>query len=213
MDAAIETVLAEYEQRNNEEHGRMGTTPSREMLTVRDTMLLTVGREIGLMLNMFVRELKAKRILELGTSYGYSTILLAEAARDTGGRVITLDLAQYKQDYAREKLSKLGLADYVEFHHGDALETLKTLDGPIDLVLLDIWKELYVPCLDLFYPKLAHGAVIVADNMIFPPMAQDDARAYRTAVRAKPHIQSVLLPIGQGVEISRFVKDLPAYLV
>jgi len=213
MDAAIETILAQYEKRNDEEHGRMNITPPREMLVVRDSMLLTVGREIGMMLNMFVRELKAKRILELGTSYGYSTILLAEAARDTGGRVITLDLVKAKQDYAREKLSMLGLADYVEFHHGDALESLKGIEGPFDLVLLDIWKELYVPCLELFYPKLAQGAVVVADNMIFPPFAQDDARAYRMAIRAKPHMQSVLLPIGQGVDISRYIKDLPPHLV
>jgi predicted O-methyltransferase YrrM len=213
MDAAIETVLAEYEKRNTEEHGRMDSTPPKEMMAMRDSMLLTVGREVGMMLNMFAHELKAKRILELGTSYGYSTILLAEAARENGGRVITLDLAQSKQDYAKEKLSKLGLAGYVEFHHGDALDTLKKIDGPIDLVLLDIWKELYVPCLELFYPKLAHGAVIVADNMIFPPMAHADAHAYRTAVRALPHMQSILLPIGQGVEISRYVKDLPQHLV
>jgi predicted O-methyltransferase YrrM len=176
-------------------------------------MLLTVGPEVGLLLNLLARELKAKRILELGTSYGYSTILLAEAARQTGGRVISIDLQQSKQDYARDKLSMLGLIDHVELRNGDALEVLKTIDGPIDLVLVDLWKDLYVPCLELFYPRLGSGAVIVADNMIFPPMAQDDARAYRAAVRAKPHMQSMLLPVGQGIELSRYVKDLPTHLM
>lgn len=213
MDSAIESVLLEYETRNEQEHKRMRSAPSEEILAARDGMLLTVGREVGLLLNTLARELKAKRILELGTSYGYSTILLAEAARQTGGRVISIDLQQSKQDYARGKLSKLGLNDHVEFRNGDALDVLKTIEGQIDLVLLDLWKDLYVQCLELFYSKLAAGAVIVADNMIFPPMAHADARAYRAAVRAKPHMQSMLLPIGQGIELSRFVKDLPSYLI
>jgi len=176
-------------------------------------MLLIVGREVGLLLNMFVKELKAQRILELGTSYGYSTILLAEAARQTGGKVISIDLLEHKQSYAREKLATLGLLEQVELRHGDALEVLKSVEGPIDFVLVDLWKDLYVPCLDLFYPKLKPGAVIVADNMIFPPSAQDDARAYRTAVRAKPFMQSMMLPVGQGIELSRYVKDMPPHLL
>jgi predicted O-methyltransferase YrrM len=105
------------------------------------------------------------------------------------------------------------LLEQVELRHGDALEVLKAVEGSIDFVLVDLWKDLYVPCLDLFYPKLKPGAVIVADNMIFPPSAQDDARGYRMAVRAKPHMQSMLLPIGQGIELSRYVKDMPPHLL
>ena len=68
----------------------------------------------------------------------------------------------------------------------------------------DIWKDLYVPCLDLFYPKLAPGVVIAADNMIEPAAAHAEAADYRRAVRAKPQMQSMLLPLGQGIELSRF---------
>ena len=111
MDSAIETVLLEYETRSEQEHKRMRAAPWEEVLAIRDEMLLIVGREVGLLLNMLVRELKAKNILELGTSYGYSTILLADAARHIGGRVITIDLVKNKQHYTRDKLSTLGLSE------------------------------------------------------------------------------------------------------
>ena len=201
MDPAIETVLAEYDERTRREWA--GERPVRITGDGRDQMLLSVGRDAGLFLNQLARGLEAKRILELGTSYGYSTIWLAEAAKATGGKVISLDVADYKQAFAREKLASVGLDGVVEFHAGDALEILKTLKGPFDLVLLDIWKNVYVPALDLFYPNLAPGAVIVADNMLQPVAARPDALAYRRAVRAKPNIASVLVPIGQGLELSR----------
>jgi predicted O-methyltransferase YrrM len=74
--------------------------------------------------------------------------------------------------------------------------------GPFDFVLLDIWKELYTPCLEAVYPKLADEAIIAADNMISPEIARDDVRVYRAAVRAKPDLQTSLLPIGSGIELS-----------
>jgi predicted O-methyltransferase YrrM len=79
---------------------------------------------------------------------------------------------------------------------------LKSFDGPIDFVLVDLWKDLYVPCLELFHAKLAPNAVIVADNMLFPERVRADAEAYRAAVKAKRNLQSVLLPIGNGIELS-----------
>jgi predicted O-methyltransferase YrrM len=74
----------------------------------------------------------------------------------------------------------------------------------IDFVLLDLWKDLLVDCLDAFYPKLNSGAIIVADNMIFPAAAAADALRYRQAVRARPKMSSLLVPVGSGLEISRF---------
>jgi predicted O-methyltransferase YrrM len=209
MDAAVEKVFADYDKRFAEEDS--GSVDGRRM--TRDDRSLAVGPEAGALMNLLVRSLASKRILELGTSNGYSTLWLAEAARDVGGKVITIDELEKKQAYARAALTKAGLAGTVEFHTGDALELLKQLQGPFDFVLLDIWKDLYVPCLDLFYPKLAPGAVVVADNMIQPRASQDEAAAYRRAVRAKPQMQSLLLPVGQGIELSRFAGNLPAYLV
>ena len=98
--------------------------------------------------------------------------------------------------------TKAGLADYIDFKVGDALDLIAEYDAGIDFVLLDLWKDMYVPCLEAFYPKLNPGAIIVADNMIRP--GGPDIAAYAEAVRAKPKIRSVLLPVGSGIEISRF---------
>ena len=144
---------------------------------------------------------EAPTILELGTSYGYSGIWLAEAARASGGRLITMELHDYKSDFAREMASKAGLADAIDFKVGDAVEMIAELPDGIDFVLVDLWKDLYVPCLEAFFPKLKPGAIIVADNMLRP--GGEDVRRYGKAIRAKPGIASVLLPVGSGLEISR----------
>jgi predicted O-methyltransferase YrrM len=204
MDAAILEVLAEYEKRGAEEHKRQLQDGLEKWLDQRDEFLISVGPATGQLLNILAKSIRAKTIVELGTSYGYSSVWLAEAARAGGGKLISLDKADYKQAYAKERIARAGLTGYVEFRLGDALETLATLPGPFDFVLVDLWKELYVPCLELFYPKLAPGAFIAADNMIYPDVYRQTALEYRKLVRSKPKIDSVLLPVGSGVELSRF---------
>ena len=208
MDSAIETVLREYDQRSEAEMKRMREMPPADMMKHIDELLLPVGPATGQLMNILVKEAKAHTILEIGTSHGYSTVWLAEAARATGGKVVTLDVHAGKQEYARGALSKAGLAGFVEFKLGDARESIAALPGPIDFVLLDLWKDLYIPCFDLFYPKLAAGAMVVADNMLLPEFSRKDAEEYRKHVRAKPDIQSVLLPVGSGIELSRCTRGL-----
>jgi predicted O-methyltransferase YrrM len=209
MDVAVEQVFADYDKRFAEEAG--GGSGGRRFSI--DERSLPIGEEAGAFLNLLVRALRPKLLIELGTSNGYSTMWLAEAARAVGSKVVTIEAIEKKQAYARAALTKAGLAAVVDFRHGDALDILKALPGPFDFVLLDIWKDLYIPCLDLFYPKLAPGAVIAADNMIQPAAHHAEAAAYRRAVRAKPQMQSLLLPLGQGIELSRFAGGLPTYLI
>ncbi len=209
MDTAVEQVFADYDRRFAEEAaGRAG---GRRLSS--DERSLPIGEEAGAFLNLLIKALRPRLLLELGTSNGYSTVWLAEAARAVGGKIVTIEALEKKQAYARAAITKAGLADVVEFRHGDALDILKTLPGPFDFVLLDIWKDLYIPCLDLFYPKLAPGAVIAADNMIEPAAHQAEAADYRRVVRAKPQMQSLLLPLGQGVDLSRFAGGLPEFLI
>ena len=143
----------------------------------RDEFLLHVGEEPARFLHALAAARRAKRILELGTSYGYSTLFLADAARTTGGTLVTLELNAGKQAHAKQEIEAAGLGDHVEFHCGDAVALLPTIDGPFDFVLVDLWKDLYVPCLELFYPKLAENAVIAADNMLQPTAARPDCRS------------------------------------
>ncbi len=200
MDDKVRAVLDAYHQRMADEERRLraGDFGPGDW---RDKVLLAVGPETGQLLNILVRSLKAPHVLEIGTSYGYSGIWLAEAARAVGGRVTTLELQDYKSAYARDMSAKAGLSGVVDFQVGDALALIQALPSGIDFVLLDLWKDLYTPCLEAFFPKLNPGAIIVADNMIRP--GGEEVARYGKAVRAKPGISSVLLPVGSGIEISR----------
>lgn len=204
MDPKIEVVLRDYEARAEGEEQRIRNLNPDEALQRVDEFLLPIGRASGTILNVLIKEAKAQHILEIGTSYGYSTVWLAEAAAATGGKVVTMELRASKIDYAKQQLAKAGLTKYVEFHIGDALAILKTLSGPFDFVLLDLFKELYVPCLDIFYPKLTPGALIAADNMLEPEFSRPASQAYRQYLHAKKDISSVLLPVGSGIELSRY---------
>lgn len=197
-----DAVLAHYAARIERE-----APPGASPVGDRDTMLLPIGPQTGWFLHSLILARRPARILELGTSYGYSTLFLADAAKQTGGKVISVDVADYKQAYARDMLARAGLADVVEFRLGDALAIIEADTEPFDLVLLDIWKELYVPCLTVLHPKLADEGIIAADNMIEPADVREQARAYRAAVHALPDMQSALLPVGSGIELS--IKWMP----
>lgn len=140
-------------------------------------------------------------MLELGTSFGYSGIWLAEAARAAGGRVITMELHGYKSAHAQAMAEEAGLAEVIDFRVGDAVAMIAEIEGGVDFVLVDLWKDLYLPCLRAFAPKLNPGAIVVADNV---NPGREDVRDYVEAVRVLPGMASVPLPVGQGLEVSRF---------
>lgn len=200
-DPKVAAVFARYAAREAADNARMKEL-GPAAFPIRDEFLLPVGPEVGAFLHALVLARRPRRILELGTSYGYSTLFLADAARAVGARVVTMELADYKQAYAREQLAEAGLADVVDFRLGDAVAMTADDSGTFDFALLDIWKELYLPCFEALYPKLAEEAVICADNMITPEVARPEVRQYREAVRSKPDLQTALLPIGQGIELS-----------
>ena len=206
MDKQIEELLRAYEQRSAKEWALMDELGVADAAKRIDEFLLAVGPSTGQFLNTLVRDSKATRILEIGTSYGYSTLWLAEAARATGGTVVTIEMHAGKRNYAVDQLARVGLGSIVDARLGDATAVLPTLNGPFDLVLLDLWKDLYVRCFDLFLPKLAPDAFVVADNMLQPELARPDAEKYRQRVRSTGRFDSVLLPIGSGLEVSRLVR-------
>ena len=204
MDQAFERVLQRYNQRAEEE-----ADPNFRGKAHRDDLLLHVGEKVAWFLRDLAIARGAKRIVELGTSYGYSTLFLADAAKETGGRLITLDVLEKKQAYARAQLEEAGLNGHVDWLPGDALTLLDDLAGEIDFVLIDIWKDLYVPSFEKLYPKLADNALIAADNVLYPESARPSTARYRAAVRSKPDLQSILLPIGSGIELSCVWREEP----
>jgi predicted O-methyltransferase YrrM len=204
IDPAVTRVLEAYEARAQREEELRSTLREEQARERIDEFLLPVGRATGTLMNLIVKEGAARRILEVGASYGYSTLWLADAARAIGGKVISLELRPAKIEYARAQLAQAQLEDFAEFRVGDALDSLAQLPGPFDFALIDLWKDLYVPVFEQLHPKLAPGAIIVADNMLYPETARAHADAYRKRVRAAPEMTSVLLAVGNGLEISRY---------
>ena len=128
----------------------------------------------GAFLYMQARALNAKNIVEFGTSFGISTLYLAKAAKDNGGKVITTEYVSRKIIAAQKSFIEAGLADYIQILEGDALQTLKEVEGEIDLVLLDGWPDLVFAVFKLLEPKLKTGAVIMVDDVQgFGPAMQD----------------------------------------
>jgi predicted O-methyltransferase YrrM len=164
MDTAIDAVLAGYDERAANELALMQELTPEELMRRVDEFLIPIGPDTGKVLNMLIRSSRARTILELGTSYGYSTIFLAEAARATGGKVISVDISADKQRYAEEHLRAAGLSSFVEFVTCDARDFIASFMGVLDFVLIDLWKDLYIPCFDLVHPKLSEGAFVAADT-------------------------------------------------
>jgi predicted O-methyltransferase YrrM len=129
-----------------------------------------------------------------------STIYAAAAARDTGGFVIGTELEPSKRERALAHLAEAGLASVAEVRLGDARETLRDVPAPVDLVLLDGWKELYLPVLRLLEPRLRPGTVVLADNI----------RTFRRSLApyvdyvqsGRSGYRSVTLPLKDGFEYS-----------
>jgi predicted O-methyltransferase YrrM len=128
---------------------------------------LSVTPSFGRFLYMCVRMTAAKRVVEFGSSMGLSAIYLACGLKDNGGgRLIGTELEASKAERAGRNIAAAGLSELVEIRVGDALETLRALDGDIDLVLMDGSMTLYLAVLKLIEPRLRPGALIIGENAV-----------------------------------------------
>lgn len=190
-----------FEQVKAEEQRRGGPQEESALGELLGRAFMPVDRPSGRFLYNLVRTQASRTVVEFGMSFGISTIHLAAAARDNGsGRVITTEPDAGKVRRATGHLQEAGLLDCVDIRHGDAQETLRDLDSPIDLVFLDGWKRLYLPVLQLLEPKLRPGAAIVADDLeLFP----EQLETYLEYVRDPANgCTSVEVPIGDHFELS-----------
>ncbi|MCE9597523.1 MAG: class I SAM-dependent methyltransferase [Spirochaetia bacterium] len=125
---------------------------------------LPVAPDLGKFLRITAQLVGAKTIVEFGSSFGVSAIYLASGLRP-GGRFIGSEREPNKVLRARRNLADAGLGDVSEIREGDAMVTLAQVEGPIDILFLDGWKDLYLPILNLLLPRLRPGAVVMADNI------------------------------------------------
>lgn len=180
-------------------HPSLAGEDARERAEALQDVLMPISAAGGDLLYALVRSARPATVVEFGTSFGLSTIYLAAAVADNGtGRVVSTELSAHKVATARENLAEAGLDGVVDVLEGDALETLADVEAPIGLVLLDGWKDLYVPVLQSLEPRLAPGAIVVADDSSFPSMAP-----YLQYVRDPTNgYVSVDFPVEDGMELS-----------
>jgi len=153
-----------------------------------------IGPVVGELLYILARATGADKILELGTATGYSAIYLASACESSGGRVITLEIDKGMADRAWANFKKAGLDHCIEIVVGDALKEITALQGPYDLIFLDIEKVDYIRAMPHCQRLIRKGGLLVADNVGF-----SDADDFNRTISNDPQWRAVhlfsLLPL------------------
>lgn len=171
-----------------------GSASAQERADALSDFYLPVAPDAGRLLYSLVRASRPDTVVEFGMSLGISGIHLAAAVRDNGvGAVITTELSAAKVAAAKKTFAETGLADVITVLVGDALTTLQSVQGPVGFVLLDGWKDLYIPVLKLLEPRLVPGALVVADNTEMP--------------ETQPYVDYVRDPANGFVSVSFPVRD------
>lgn len=126
---------------------------------------LSITKEQGKHLTQLVLENRYKNIIEFGTSFGISTLFLAQGVLETKGQIITTEIIDSKANQAKENFKQAGVHDLIEVRIGNAMETLKNHNTTIDLLVLDGWKDLYLPLFEMLEPNFRKNTTIYVDNV------------------------------------------------
>ena len=176
------------------EKGQQNDTREQE----RQKKMLNLEPETAQFLHILLRSSHRTRLLEIGTSNGYSTIWLAWAMSHTGGQLISLDRDASKQAQADQNLRRAGLRDLVELKCGDATEKVAGLSGPFDCIFFDADRYSAPAQLSLLMPKLTPDVLLLADNVLSHPT---EIAGYLNALEALPQFDRLILPIGKGLSV------------
>jgi predicted O-methyltransferase YrrM len=164
--------------------------------TERSRRMLNITRETGEFLAVLVRATGARRILEIGTSNGYSTLWLADAARAIGGKVTTIERSEYKLGLAAKNFARSGLTAFIMLTHDDAGQVLgRIADGAFDFVFLDSERSEYVGWWPELKRVLRPGGLLVVDNAT---SHVTEMAPFVAIVGADPGFTTSLVPVGNG---------------
>jgi predicted O-methyltransferase YrrM len=185
----VQSVLSDLEKWG-EENDRVQSERSHKMLNLE--------RETAELVRALIVGRHPQRILEIGTSNGYSTIWLA-ASLEPAGRLISIDRNPEKHRLALENLERAGLAHCTELLTGDATELTAKIDGPLDVVFFDGDRFTAPAQLALLAPKLAPSVLVLADNALSHP---DEIAGYLAAIGQMPGFEHTLVPVGKGLSVA-----------
>ena len=212
MSFVVEARVEEYAAALSSPHPLDGlferlAAETRERTTAPQMM---VGPLEGRFLELLVRLTRARRVLELGTFTGWSSIAMAWGM-GPDGVVFTCDVDAEAQAIARRYADEAGVADRIDYRLGPGLETMRSLDGPFDLVFIDADKEGYVDYYEAALPMLADEGLVVADNVLWSGrVAEDDLdertrtiMAFNDHVRDDERVVAVVLTVRDGMTLIR----------
>ncbi len=168
-----------------------------------------VGPLVGRLLAQLTLLTKAKRILELGSGFGYSAYWFAKAAGENG-RVICTDGEASNRERALEYLKRGGIINRVDFRVGNALEIIDELDGQFDIILNDIDKEDYPEALQKGVPRLKRGGLLITDNVIWsgrvlernPDKSTQAILEFNKLIYESRELWTTIIPLRDGVSVS-----------
>jgi predicted O-methyltransferase YrrM len=165
--------------------------------------MMNVPPEDGRLLRVLTEAVGARRVIEIGTSNGYSGIWICLALRNTGGKLITYEIDADRAALARKNFKRAGVDEMVTLVEGDAHEEVKKLTGPIDILFLDADKEGYIDYLEKLLPLVRPGGLILAHNTSNVRAPMED---YLEAVTTNPDLETIFLheqEQGMGVTLKK----------
>jgi predicted O-methyltransferase YrrM len=210
-DPGLERLLARLHMRSDEQREAMSDAApehhdAARIKQFRSDKLVALDRDKAEFCYQLCRAGNARRIVEVGTSYGVSTLYLAAAVRDNiragggGGLVIGTEYEPEKAKAAREHFAEAGLSDIIDLREGDLRETLRHIEGPLDFVLIDVWISMARPALELVAPHLRAGAIVVCDNT--DRSRADYADYFAFIDHPSNRFRTMTLPFDGGLELS-----------
>ena len=197
LDERVREVLARLEAEDADERARGVAREQRARAVVPTT---------GRFLFALVAPQADCEVLEIGGSYGYSSIWLAAGVRMLGGHVLSLESDPAKIEAWRCNVADAGLEEWAELVEGDALATLPEIDDVFDVVFLDAEKDDYEALFALARPLLEVGGLVAADNML---SHADPLAAYSRARQLDPTLSSLTLPLDRGLELTTVLSETP----
>jgi len=207
-EEVLERYLADHSDKEPELLRQLNRETNAKLLNGR----MVSGHYQGRLLVMLCRMLHPKKVLELGTFTGYSAICLAEGT-DEEAEIHTVEHNDELEDIIKEWFEKSGYAGKIRLHIGDATEWINKLEGPFDLVFLDVDKRDYKTCFDAVLPKVIQGGIILVDNTlwygkILGPVPSNDAQSlaiidFNDYIATDSRLEKVILPIRDGLTIIR----------